>query len=106
MKSLAGDPKDISAVHIEEAYCKNDPMAIRAVEQMVKYMAVWTYNLYVTLNINCFVFGGGLLKMNVRLLERVREVFDAYNQSDMPVYFKTAELGEDYGIIGASELLC
>ena len=43
--------------------------------------------------------------MNVRLMERVREVFDAYNSNDMPVYFKTAELGEDYGVVGAAELL-
>jgi len=62
-------------------------------------------NLYVTLNINCFVFGGGLLKMNVRLLERVRKAFDEYNRNDMPVYFKTAELGEHFGIVGAAELL-
>lgn len=105
MTALAGDPRKITAIHLEEAYFQNDAMAVRAVEQMVQYMAVWLYNLYVTLNINCFVFGGGLLKMNIRLLERIREVFDTYNHTDLPVYFKAAELGEDFGIIGAAELL-
>jgi glucokinase len=105
MTTLTDDPGKINSVHIEEAWLKNDAMAVKAVEQIVNYMAVWIYNLYVTLNINCFVFGGGLLKMNVRLLERVREVLDGYNQNDMPVYFKTAELGDNIGIIGAAELI-
>jgi len=105
MTALVDDPRQITAVQIGEAFAQNDPMAVRAVKQMAEYMAVWIYNLYVTLNINCFVFGGGLLDMNVRLLERVREIFDRYNQNDMPVYFKTAELGANFGIVGAAELL-
>ena len=105
IKSMAGSSEEISTIHIEEAFLKNDPMAIQAVEQMVKYMAVWIYNLYVTLNISCFVFGGGLLNMKVQLLERIRKEFDDYNRNDMPVYFKTAELGENFGIIGAAELI-
>jgi len=103
--SLVDTPEEITTIHIGEAFHQNDAMAIRAVEQMVKYLAVWTFNLYVTLNINCFVFGGGLLKMKISLLERVRKVFDDYNRNDMPVYFKTAELGDEMGVIGAAELL-
>ena len=80
-------------------------MAKQAVEQMAQYMAIWLYNLYVLLNINCFVFSGGLLCMGDKLFKRVRELFDAYNNNDYPVYFKTALLGQDAGIIGARELL-
>ena len=105
MVDLVDDPAQLTTLHISEAYLRNDPMAIRAVEQMAKYMAIWIYNLYVTLNINCFVFGGGLLNMSVNLLERTREIFDGYNRNNMPVYFKTAELGDHFGIIGAAELL-
>ena len=105
MTSLAGGSGGVTAVHISEAFGRGDPMAIRAVEQMAKYMSVWIFNLYMTFNINCFVFGGGLLGMKVGLMERVRALFDAYNKNDMPVYFKTAELGEYSGVIGAAELL-
>jgi glucokinase len=35
----------------------------------------------------------------------MKSVFDQYNKNDMPVYFKEAELGDDFGIIGAAELL-
>ncbi|MDR1410899.1 MAG: ROK family protein [Spirochaetaceae bacterium] len=105
---------EISCLHIEQAYNAGDALARRAVAQMIKYLGVWTYNLYVTFNINCFIFGGGLLKMwrNLKdngkggnLLESMKDVFDRYNKNSMPVYFKEAELGDDFGVIGAAELL-
>lgn len=102
---LAGCLDNISAEHISIAYDKGDQLAMWAVEQMAQYMGVWLFNLYVTLNINCFVFGGGLLNFGDKLFKRVREIFDEYNHNQMPVYFKNAELGDDFGIIGAAELL-
>ncbi|GHV68697.1 glucokinase [Spirochaetia bacterium] len=104
----------ITVFHLGSAYNEGDALARRAYEQMVKYLGIWIYNLYVTLNINCFVFGGGLLKLSRQLmnggkkttiLEDMKGIFDGYNKNDMPVYFKTAELGDDFGIIGARELL-
>lgn len=79
-------------------------MALRALGQMAKFLGIWLYNLYVTLNINCFIFGGGLTGFGELLFGRVREVFDGYNHNDMPVYFKMAELEHDFGVIGAAEL--
>jgi len=105
LSELAGGTDKITAIHILEAYDKGDAMAHWAVEQMALYMGTWLYNLYTVLNINCFVFGGGLLHFGDRLFKRVREVFDEYNKNDMPVYFKNAELGEDFGMIGAAELI-
>ncbi len=106
MTQLAGCAENISCETLDEAWTAGDALAKRAVEQMAKYMAIWVYNLYVTLNINCFVFGGGLLRMGDKLFGRMRELFDAYNQDDKhPVYFRHAELGDDFGIVGAAELL-
>jgi len=115
---------EINCSHLADAYNKGDHLAHRAIAQMVKFLGIWTYNLYVTLNINCFVFGGGLIKMfrelkdgEVKpgnapcgLLNSMKEVFDCYNKNSMPVHFKEAELsntmsGDDFGIIGAAELL-
>ena len=120
---IAGD-EDLNCNHLADAYNDDDPLACRAIAQMVKFLGIWTYNLYLTLNINCFVFGGGLLKMfhNLKagktssgekpfgLLDAMKEVFDGYNKNSMPVYFREAELsnimsGDDFGIIGAAELL-
>ena len=105
LPELAGDASRITAYTIQQGYDLKDPLALWAVAQMAKYMAVWLYNLYVSFNINCFVFGGGLLKFGDRLFPEVRRQFDGYNQSDLPVYFKNAELTEDFGIVGAMELL-
>ena len=111
---------ELSCHHIEKAYNQGDPLAQRAIAQIVKFLSVWTFNLYVTLNINCFVFGGGLIKLFKglkngeqnygSLLDAIKVEFDRYNKNSMPVYFKEAELsnavtGDDFGIIGANELL-
>ena len=105
MTDLAGSPENITTVHLNEALEQNDAMAQKALEQMAHYMAVWLFNLYVTLNINCYVFGGGLVGMGEKLFGRVRALFDAYNQNDQPVFFRYAELSEDCGMIGAAELV-
>jgi glucokinase len=110
MTSLAGGAEKITCHHLEEAYDQGDPLAIRALNQMAAYLGLWFFNLYLTFNINCFVLGGGLLKLGDRLLGPVRRIFDEYNcqgaiPPDLPVYFKTAELGDQAGMIGAAELI-
>lgn len=104
MTGLAGGSEKITALHIRQACELGDAMALRALEQMAKFLGIWLYNLYVTLNINCFIFGGGLTGFGDLLFGRVRKVFDDYNHNDMPVYFKMAELEHDFGVIGAAEL--
>lgn len=105
MLDMAGHPKAITPEHISAAWERDDVMAKKAVEQMARTMATWLFNLYVTLNINCFVFGGGLLNMGDKLFGRMREIFLEYNQNDYPVHFKTAELSPEAATIGALELL-
>lgn len=106
MATLAGGADKISCEHIEEAYKQGDEMAIWAIEKMAKYLGVWLFNLYQFFNINCYVFGGGLTSFGGMLFDKVEEVFWQYNkQSDLPVYFKFAELGADFGTIGAMLLL-
>jgi glucokinase len=102
---LAGSINEIEAVHINLAWKERDPLAMWAVSQMTKYLAIWLYNLYTTMNINCFVFGGGLLNFGDEFMDEIRKKFDSYNKCNLPVYFKIAELGDDFGIIGAAELL-
>lgn len=80
-------------------------MALRALDQMAKYLGAWIFNLYMTFDIDCFVFGGGLINMGALLFDRVRAVFDSYCHTDEPVYFKFAELSQDSGLLGALELL-
>lgn len=105
MIDLAGSHDAIDVLHISQAYDLDDSLSIWAIDQMAKYMAVWLYNLYSALNINCFVLGGGLLNIGDKLFDPVKSMFNDLNHCDLPVYFKEAELGDDFGIVGAAELL-
>ena len=105
MTQLAGSPEKIDARHLEMAARAGDPMALRALDQMALYLGIWVFNLYMTLNIDCFVFGGGLVNMGDLLFGRIRKVFDSYRQTEEPVDFLFAQCGQDAGILGALELL-
>ncbi|MDR0562424.1 MAG: ROK family protein [Spirochaetaceae bacterium] len=105
MTELAGSLDHIDCFHVEQAYNRGDAMAVKAVDQMSRYLGLWLYNLYVTFNINCFVLGGGLLKMGDMLLEPIRRAFDGYNRDSSPVYIKISSLGDRFGIVGAAELI-
>jgi len=96
----------IDCVILHEAYLAKDSMAVQMLDQMGKYIGVYLYNLYVTLNITCNVFGGGLLKFGAPLLDRIEDTFSYYNKDKLhKVEFRIAELTDDSGIIGAAEVL-
>ena len=105
MTGLSGSPEKIDSIILEKAYNSGDPMAVKALNQMIHWLGVWFFNLYVSYNVNCFVLGGGLVNMGDKLLGPVRRVFDEYNHDERPVYFKIAECGEKCGILGAAELV-
>ncbi|MCL1992813.1 MAG: ROK family protein [Spirochaetes bacterium] len=105
MAELAGTADKIDSIILEKAYDAGDPMAVKAMNQMIHWLGVWFYNLYVTLNVNCFVVGGGLVNMGEKLLKPVRDIFDNFNHDENPVYFKPAQCGENYGVLGAAELV-
>ena len=99
------DQETMSARDIYEACVSGDELALEMLDQMAHYIGVCTYNIYQLLNINVFVFGGGLTAFGGMLFDKVREVFDSYNHIDLPVEFRFAQLEKDFGIIGAAELV-
>ena len=96
---------DLSCNHILEALKEGDELATRIVDQMAHYTALCIFNVYQMLNINLFVFGGGLVNFGDALFGRIRAEFDRYNHIPQPVYFRFAELKTDFGITGAAELI-
>ena len=99
---LSVDPDGPVLLHA----CKeNDPLAMAVLDEMAHYLGVCVFNIYQMLNVNLFVFGGGLTHFGPLLFDRVRAEFDRYNHIPQPVYFKFAELKQDFGIIGAAELV-
>ena len=90
---------------LREACEAGDALALECVGQMAHYIGVCVFNIYLLLNVNLFVFGGGLTHFGDLLFDKVRAEFDRYNHVDMPVDFRFAELKQDFGIIGAAELV-
>lgn len=84
---------------------EGDPLALEVLEQTAHYIGVCVFNIYQLLNVNLFVFGGGLVHFGPMLFDRVRREFDRYNHIPQPVEFRFAELEQDFGIIGAAELV-
>ena len=105
MESQLSGYDSLSCEHILRAYENHDQLAIETVERMAWYFAVCVFNIYQMLNISLFVFGGGLLNFGDRLFSKIRAEFDRYNHTPYPVDFRFAELRNDFGIIGAAELI-
>lgn len=98
-------PDTADGYRLLEAYKSGDLLAIEMMQQMANYLAQCLFNIYQMLNIDTFVFGGGITGLGDALFDRMREVFNSYYHIPFPVHFKMAELGEDIGIIGAAEYL-
>jgi glucokinase len=105
MAEMSGGAEKIDSIILEKAVEAGDAMAIKALNQMIHWLGVWFFNLYVSYNVNCFVTGGGLVNMGEKLLGPIRRAFDSYNHDERPVHFKTAECGTDCGTLGAAELV-
>ena len=86
-----------------DAYNNGDKLAVKVIDDMAHYLAVCVFNVYQMLNIDTFVFGGGLTALGDALFDRMRAEFDRFYHIRFPVHFKVAELDEDVGIIGAAE---
>ena len=97
------ETESLNCEELLKAYQDGDALAQEMVSSMAHYLAVCLYNCYMLLNINVFVFGGGLTNFGDALFGKVREEFDRYNQIPLPVEFRFAELKKDFGIIGAAE---
>lgn len=82
-----------------------DPFALEMLDQAASYIGVCVFNIYQLLNVNLYVFGGGLVNFGPLLFDRVRAEFDRRNHIPQPVDFRFAQLKQDFGIIGAAELL-
>lgn len=96
---------DLDCVELLRACREGDPLALEVLDQTAHYIAVCVFNVYQLLNVNLFVFGGGLVNFGSMLFDRVRREFDRYNHIPQPVEFRFAALKQDFGIIGAAELV-
>lgn len=96
---------ELDGVELLRACKAGDALALEVLQQTAHYIAVCVFNIYQLLNVNLFVFGGGLVNFGPMLYDKVRAEFDRYNHIPQKVEFRFAELKQDFGIIGAAELI-
>ena len=96
---------ELDSVELNRACRAGDELALEVLDQTAHYIGVCLFNIYQLLNVNLFVFGGGLTHFGDLLFSRVRKEFDRYNHLPQRVDFRFAELKQDFGIIGAAELV-
>lgn len=96
---------NLDGAELRRACEAGDPFALEMLDQTAHYIGVCAFNIYQLLNVNLYVFGGGLVNFGPLLFDRVRTEFDRYNHIPQPVDFRFARLKQDFGIIGAAELL-
>jgi glucokinase len=96
---------DLNCVELCRGCREGDTLALEILDQMAHYIAICIFNIYQMLNVNLFVFGGGMVNFGSLLFDRVRREFDRYNHISQPVEFRFAKLKENIGIIGAAELV-
>ena len=99
------NPETTDGIRLMKAYGSGDKLAEKIIGDMAHYLAYCVFNIYQMLNIDTFVFGGGLTGLGKALFDRMQEEFNKFYHISFPVSFKIAQLKEDIGIIGAAEIL-
>ena len=108
MWSLCGG--DIDAVNGKtsfDAWRQNDPAGIAVVNRFISYLAVGIVNVVNIFQPDAVIIGGGISKEGNTLIKLIEEVLvrERYSQSGIQSELLIAELGNDAGIIGASQLV-
>ncbi len=102
-----GDLNKIRSRTLAEAIEKEDALTLEVVQTGARYAGVVAANVVTTLSLPCVVLGGGLVEaLGARYTRWVREAFDRYvfPAELRQCKIKTAELGDDAGVIGAALL--
>lgn len=103
MSCMVDDLSKLTAKHLAEAYKHGDSLAEKLMYQMISYISLHIYNLFIAFNINCYVCGGGLTNMGDFFLETIQQQVNELNkQNGQPIYIKKAALGGDNGLIGCA----
>jgi len=102
-----GDLKEITPEIIARAAKEGDPVALKAIRIMGKYLGIGLANIVNVLNPEVIVISGGLSKLGELLLEPAKEALREYSFGVSANYTKVvlSSLGSYAGVIGAATLV-
>lgn len=105
-EELNGHIDNLDGKMIISAAIRGDELANKAIDRLVKYLAIGIINIISIIDPEIFVLGGGISKAGKFLLDKVRdEVAKNKYYNTLPVgRIELAELVNEAGIIGAAML--
>ncbi len=85
----------------------NDPLALEVVNRGAEYIGRLFHTLNPVLDINVFIYGGGVTKLGHRFTDRMIASYRHHSLMDQkyPAEFIPAELEDGAGMLGAALLL-
>ncbi|MCY6958937.1 ROK family protein [Clostridium brassicae] len=106
MEKINGNLDNLEGKIIFEAAFEEDELANKAVNRLIKYLAIGIVNLICIIDPEIFVIGGGISKAGNFLLEKLREEVSKNKfYKSLPIgKIVLATLGNEAGIIGAAML--
>jgi glucokinase len=98
--------KEITAKDVFEAYAKKDEIAVKVIDNAIKYWGMTAANLVSLFNPEKIIFGGGVFGPALQFLDNIYEEALKWAQpiSIKQVQLSGSELGGDAGLIGAGYL--
>ena len=105
--NYAGTLSNIDMEAVGKALQGNDSLALEVVHRGAEYLGRMFHSLNQILDINVFIYGGGITKLGSRFIDRMIAAYRHYSLVDQryPARFIPAKLQEKASVYGAALLL-
>lgn len=105
--NYAGTLGNVDVIAVGKAFRSNDPLALEVVNRSAEYLGRMFHSLTQVLDINVFIYGGGVTKLGSRYIDRIIAAYRHYslNEQRYPARFIPAELGDNASLYGAALLI-
>ena len=103
----AGTLSNVDMVAVGRALASGDSLALEVVNRGAEYLGRMFHSLNMIFDINVFIYGGGVIQLGKRFVDRMVACYRHYSLMDQryPAQFLAAELGGNAGLIGAALLV-
>ncbi len=105
--NYAGTLTNIDMEAVGKALQGNDSLALEVVHRGAEYLGRMFHSLNQVLDINVFIYGGGVTKLGSRFIDRMIAAYRHYSLIDQryPARFIPSKLGDQASVYGAALLL-
>jgi glucokinase len=106
LELAGGDPAQVRAQHVGQAWRENDALATQVLEETAHFLTIWLGNIVDLLEPDVMVIGGGVAELMSAFFDRMLRELPAWclNSRAGEIPLLMAHYGADAGIAGAAAL--